>query len=677
MGNKITFDDALGQSKKPDTNRITFDEAIVSPSSMRTTSIPGTGRESKTIRGLMGDITIPAVPQLTEQRPYPAQDSNFGASLKSKLVEDPQTKRRLVAESLFPDDPNGINRVGIIDDRAVFVNDEGKLQYVSGDTANLGAAAVANSPEFLGAAAGSFAGSPVIGGALGAMGARGLKRAIAGVAFDEPQTVKGNLADVGFEGALNLAAGGAGKGIAKFTDRGKIIDFTPANVKTASQAREAIKNSTGIDVDLAQASGDRKLIAIRAYSARFPGKSSELVQAADEITEGQLDTAVGRVMDLVANATPAETAGMQGVNAAQMAIKMAREKVYSQVRPLYDAAYDSVPEVTDEKILSMLDLPHFQRAFANGRRLAKLEGHVVDEVPSLRALDYTKRALDDRIDALSSSGKRQEARALKIRRNEFVEALDALPDQKWQLARKQYGELIRATVEPLEQGPVGVLARIEKPRLATAAAKILDDENVTPALVNRTRVALSQQDPEAWNGLVRQWMTQKWNKALSETQTGAAVNPAGKLRQSLIGTPVKKAKIAAMLEPKAAQAFDDLMTAAQALSRTPISGSNTMRDTEIRDQFKGQGAVVFRWLTSPFKAVQGAAEQRALEKNTLAVTEAILNPAKQAQLRQIVRMKPSTQQAMLLVSILGGQAAQQNAAPGVTEIPSQSTQQLR
>jgi hypothetical protein len=104
------------------------------------------------------------------------------------------------------------------------------------------------------------------------------------------------------------------------------------------------------------------------------------------------------------------------------------------------------------------------------------------------------------------------------------------------------------------------------------------------------------------------------------------------------------------------------MLAMEKLSRTPlgasrVAGSNTFRDQELNASLKGQGAIVFRWLTSPRKSVQDAAEERAKNQSIEAITEALLDPAKRSQLRQVARMQPSTRQAILIGSILSGQAA--------------------
>lgn len=691
---------------------------------------PGEGEVRIPGQGLYGSPNFQ--PAQIGPRIQSAPSANFGAALKENLVEDPETKRRVVAESLGVP----IERVGFVDGRPVFVNDQGQLQDVSGPWSRFGASVAASAPETILATIGSGAGVP--GAVLGAMGGRGMRRAVAGMVFDEPQTISGNLKEIAGEGALETVSGLAGRGIAKAADRGKTVDFSPSNRAAAEAVQRQVRDSTGIHLDLAQASGDRKLISLRAYAARYPGKSAELIQAADEAAQGQFEAATNRVLDMIATSQPSEVAGSAGVNAAQMALAAARKNVSNSVRHLYEAAYKAVPEVDrttkqGEKLLDFLKLPYFQQAFRAGQRLRALETgsgtqpkrrttetltrqtdegverasttvestdtraqritsrltsesapietpdgvltrrdettHVDITRPSLAELDYTKRALDEQIESMMLAGQRQRARALKIKRDEFVAALDALPNQTWQAARKEYQELAKSTIEPLENGVVGVLAKIKNPKVATAAAKIFQDPNVSPSQVAFARAQISKQDPEAWNGLVRQYLGQQFNRAMKETQTGDVINPAGKFRQALFGTPQDRAKMQAMLPQGAAQAFEDLMFAAEKLASTPIAGSNTMRDLEIKEQLQGTGAVVFRWLTSPRQAVVDAAEQRALEQGTIAITEALLDPAKRNQLKRVVKMAPSTRQAILISSILGGKATAVAASTDVDQSP--------
>lgn len=678
MPNEITIDDVVGGKKS---REITIDDALATHEAKTAEyQVSQADRRYQFASELQKrhPEQFPGEPQVD---PYAFQrgprvqapgSSNFGASVKAGLVEDPGTKRRLIAESLFPGDPKGVERVGFMEGEPVYVDSDGTLRRLSGSAASFGANVISNAPEIAGSVVGSFAtGNPVTGAALGGAGGRGAKRGLAQLVFGEPATPGSVAGEMTTEGALGLAAGGVGKGVARFADRGRIVDFTPQNIKSAEQAREYIKQSTGIDVDLAQASGNRKLIAIRNYAARYPGKSAEVIQAVDEAAQGQLDTAVNRLLNAVAKATPVEIAGANGVNAARLAIKAAREKAYADVGPLYEAAYAAKREVTNPRLLTMLKLPYFKQSFAAGQRIAKLEGKALKEgqKPDLRSLDYTKRALDDQIEMLTEAGRRQEAAALIERKNDFLTFLDNVSGDKYKLARNRYAELARGSIEPLEQGAVGVIAKIQNPKTATAAARIFSDRNITPAEIRATRVALLQQNPEAWNGLVRQWIGMNWNRALKQSQTGDVGNPAGKLRQALIGDPTQKAKMEAALGPGGLQAFDDLMNAAESLSRTPIRGSDTSFNEEINRQLRGRGALVLRWLTAPRSSAIQAAEQRALDQSVEAITEALLNPAKRGQLRQVVRMPLSTRKAIILSTILSGQAAKLAAASEVDAPP--------
>ncbi len=652
MPDKITLDDAI--SSKTRTGTITLDDALASRESQM--------REGGRLDVRKGEELIPGEglygspnfrPPMVAPRVKSAESSNFGAALKENLVEDIPTKRRLIAESLFPDDPNGINRVGFAEGRPVYLDDDGELRQVSSAGARFGAAVVANTPEVIAGTVGSFAASPVAGATLGTMGARGMKRAAAGLFFDEPQTIEGNLKDVAGEGALTAAMGAAGKGLAKVADRGKTVDFSPANRAAAEGVRTQVKKSTGIDLDLAQASGDRKLISLRAYAARYPGKSAELIQAADEAAEGQLETATTRVLDMIAKSQPAEVAGHAGVSAANMAIAAVKQKRDKAVEPFYEAARKVVlgADVVEEISKDPLIKRSAKRVTIDPVYQRKLGGLPPNSVGYWQQV---KRNLDSGYERSISAGNKTAA-AEYADAAKSLNAKLAAASPEYAQANEHYAKVTREMVEPLENSVVGVLAKVRNPKAATAAAKIFQDPNVTPQQILSARAQISKQDPDAWNGLVRQWMSQKFNQAMKETQTADVVNPAGKFRQAVFGSPQDRAKAMAMLPQGAAQDFENLMIAAEKLASTPIAGSNTMRDTEIKDQLKGTGAVVFRWLTSPRQQVVNAAEQKALEQGTTAITEALLDPAKRAQLRRVVKMAPSTKQALLITSILGGQ----------------------
>lgn len=603
----------------------------------------------------------PIRPKIYEA-PQPAPEGNLGAAFKDSFAADEGTRLRLIAEEIFPGDPKGIERVGIRNGKPVFVNDQGKLQYVSGAKSNILGGLLGNAPEIIGGIAGSFSPNPVIGSAAGSMGGKVVKRAVSKLVFDEPADPGTLATELAIEGATSLVGSGAGKLAGKVIDRGRVIDFTPRQISQAEATRAAISQRTGIDLDLAQASGDRRLIALRDFAARYPGKTAELIQIQDEIAMGQFDTATKRVLDLVSQPVPSGTAGVNAINAADETIRLAQKQLSQQVRPLYDAAYASVPEITDVGLLNFLKLPYFDQAFKAGQRIAKLEGTSLGpgKLPDLRSFDYLKQGLDDVIDRLSAKGATKEARALRERKNEFVGKLDGLSNQQYQAARQAYAQGYAANIEPLEQGFVGVLAKLD-PIDASTASRIFNDPSITPEAIALLKAKVSQTNPDAYKGLVRQYLGDAYNTASKETKGGDVVNAPGKFRNLLASTPAARDNLKAILPPGAVQDLDDLLLAAQKLATTPlgasrVAGSNTFRDQALSEVLKGRAVAALRVLTRPRQALTEAAELRAQEQGVLQLTEALIDPAKRDQLRRIVRMKDSTRKLYLLGGLLGVKA---------------------
>lgn len=625
-----------------------------------------------------------------EQRPTGADtnvlpgNAGFTANLKAGMVEDPKTKAAFYAKALFPDDPTAINRFGMRDGKVMYIDNEGTIRDVEHGAGSRVGAALAYAPETAGSIVGTFAtGNPVAGGALGAMAGKGLKQIFAGTALDDPQTMSGNLKGMAGEGLINAAGGLLAKGGSKFFNKGRVVDFTPAQTAGAVKMAQEIEKRLGIKLDLSQASQDPILMSLRKYAAKFPGQSSQIFKDLDAAQTGQAADAMQGLLDKVAKATASEAAGSKGINAAAKAIKDARSSVSAEVKPLYDAAYAAVPEVTDPKILGMLKNGYFQSAYKAGQKIAELEDKaagvtkkvtttssreqvrpglyktVTNEStesipkPDLRSLDYTKRSLDDKIETLRGSGKRQEARALKMKRDEFVAALDALPNKEWQAARRRYGELAKEQIEPLENGAIGVLANTENRKAATVAAKMFTDPNITANEIRFARGAIEKADPEAWNQLTRQYLASTLNKALKVTQKGESTNLAGKLYQSMAGTPETLAKLNAALPTSAQAHAKDVLDAFKLIASTERIGSDTAFNQLVTKKIEGRFSTTLKMMRSPVQTIIEQGEQNSLDKLVLRLAEGLTDPAKIAQLKQVTKASPSLNRALQIASIMG------------------------
>jgi hypothetical protein len=700
----------------------------------------GTPVKTKTRYSLLDEEQGLPAETTYEQPQVKPGDFNFSAAFKQSLLRDPKTQIRVVAQDLFPNDPKAEDRFGFINGRLAYADSDGQLKYASGKAAEFLGSLLGNTPEIVAGTVGSLTTSPVIGGTAGVVGARGIKNAVAASIFDEPQTISGNLKDLALVGATEMGGGLVAKGGLAAANRGRVVDVTPANLGQAQAKQAAIKGETGVDVDLALASGDKRLLALRNFLAQQPNETASKIQAADQLASGQFDEATKRVLDLVANPAPADVAGAAGVNAAQDAIRTVRKSVSAQVDPLYKAAYKAVPVIDrttkqGEAILDYLKLPYFQQAFRDGQTLRALETgsakaprtRVSDTIskggpesfekastivsstptgakqitsrlesgstsdvaegklvhrevtehrditrPSLEELDYTKRSLDERIEKLFESGQRQRARALKIKRDEFVQALDSLPNQQWQAARKAYGELAEKEIAPLENGVVGVLAKIKDPKAATAAAKLFRDENVTAGEVFRARKAIEAESKEAWQGLARQYIAKEFNAAKRVTQGGSEVNVSGKLHQRIWGDPAARARMNAALGKDASDALRGLMETAETLGQAPIRGSNTQPNLAIQTMLEGPSGFWMKAVLNPRSTLVQGATKNAVEANSAKLWEALSDPAKVKQLKFAVRISDPARRATFITATILGQSTRAAAGPARSN---ESTQQ--
>jgi hypothetical protein len=641
---------------------------------------------------IMREPAPPIDPYLqNREKPLPPSPvQKFGTAYKLGNVEDEETQRRIMARDLFPNDPNGIDRVGFRDGVPVYVDDKGELQQLTSGHQRFFANMAANAPETAMGIAGSFAGPA--GAALGSAGAHGIKRGVASLIFDEPTTPLQNLGGMAIEGGLSLAGDVPGRAIGAFGNRGTFVDMTPAQLRAAQDVQRRIKDTMRIDTDIAQASGNRRLIAMRQMLSRYSGKAADTFQELDERATGQFHEATDRVLDAIATAKPAEIAEAGGVNAADAAIRTAKRDVSNKVRPLYKAAYDANPAITDPEITKFMSLPFFPEAYEEGQRIAALEGwpapkpkttttrtqHPLTgewetttdkkQVYDLRGLDYLKQGIDDVISRLEPGGSPTKlSGALRQQKKDFVEALDKLPSGEYKAARKLYGILYAASVAPLKNGPVGVLAQLKDKNAVGAAARVFGDSNVTDTQISLAKKAIEAENPDAWNDLTRTWLTGVFDKARTESQAGIEIAPGGKARKLVYGTPKLRKKMEQILPAGSHKDFDDLMFAAQKISSTPISGSNTMRDEEMKEVLKGNAIPVFKWITQFRKKTIDTAERIALEKGSEKLAIAMTDPTKIKHIRRVLRMKPSTQQAILLSTIIAARTAGDAARTALPE----------
>lgn len=607
----------------------------------------------------------PPIVAAREENPSQPMGSGFAASAKSALVDDPETKRRILAQNLFPHDPDGIYRVGFdANGQPVYVGDDNKLHRVASGTAAFGANLAANSPEMLGAALGSGAGAG--GAALGAAGMHGIKRGIAGLVYDEPQTIGQNLKGMAIEGVT----AGVGEGIGRLgvgaRNAGRMgIDFPADEIARADAVRQHVLATTRVNLNLADASDDPFIKAIYQYGWRQAGEPSRLLREGRAANDLEFNAATNRVLDQIASGEPSEVSGQRAVNAAQEAMRRAQTQANNIADPYYHAAWAAHPVVRDPNILRFLRYPGFEEAFNQGQVLAATENAALRPMqpPNLRSIDYWLRALRTQRDRIAGTATNPGDRELAGAMTQRIQELDNLTRASYpelQSARTVYATAHRALVEPLENGKVGALAQIDDADARKAASAIFSDPHVSAQHVADTRRAIEAVNPDAWRGVTRQWLASKWDESLQRTQSAEVRNPPGKFQAQVFGTPRDEEIARAMLTPQQYQDFDNLMGAARRLASTPVGGSTTPQDLAIGKALEGPINSVMQVVTSvrhPIQSAEDVARKAGRERNILNLTNAILDPAQRGRIGVITRMRPGRRQAALLGSLLSEETA--------------------
>ena len=715
--------------------------------------------------------------------PVPEKDlppSGFLAATKAGLVEDPEVRRRILASSLFPDDPaSGYGRVGFdVNGDPVYVGDDNKLHKVARGFKGFGANLLANSPEIVGGTVGAELGP--VGAATTAGAANWMKREIAGAIFGEKYDPASYLKSAGINAGTALIGGGQGKLMTGVMDAGKLIEPTVLKDLPALEAkRQALKAATGVDLSLPQLTDNRQLIGLHAGLARSYGPGADVLQAFDKAAKGDFVQAQQKVLDAIKTApSTGEYAGLQGTTVAKETIRQARRAAQRRVDPTYEAAYAEAPVVVQPEILSFFRFPQFRQAMRDGQRIAALEekeaptitirrprpappdmtmqatevpqmsvrpipeppvpaakppglgveqnrlgfeaspetpgtdlvevpvkrtlpanhertdipgvqrryervkqpngtyrmkevdmDETTVQVPDLRSLDYTKRALDDQIDKLYKAGDKHEADALANQRNDFVRQLDQLAPS-YPKARALWEKELDTNVKPLERGLVGTLARINDQHAEKAAAALFDNPKLNESMVKsaKDRITQTEGGQSAWDDLVHTWVADHWDKAQTATQTSTEMNAAGRMHQAMYGSPETRDATRAMLGPEAADTMEKVMQVAEGIKRTPIAGSNTARDTQMREVLgglSGAGLRFVRAIMSPRKTLENWAEKRAVQQNGLALARAFTDPAHRHELRVIMKMPESTKRNILMLNVLGDSLVKNSVPTGM------------
>ena len=620
-----------------------------------------------TIAGLAPSQPLGQVSTRPTIRTVPGEGVGFVESFKQGFIEDPWIRMQRIAQEKFPDDPKALDRFGMIDGDIVFVNEDGELERaLSGKTDAAGSIA-SMTPEIAGSIIGSFAtapgaatGMPLLGSAIGASGGKAFKELIGGFVFEDPKTTVGVLTDMGIEFAADLTAGLVGKGIAKMKKAGRVESLNVDDLAKHQAKRAEIEAATGIELDLAMVSNHPLVKNMKKWAAKFPGQAGEVIRANDEVIAGQVDKAVQRLVRTISTTESATMQGFKGMNAAKAAIEAARVSVSDITGPLYRRAFNSNAVVNIDPVMEAIEQnvkvakgPALQQW--NEVRKWMNAGNALDT--SVQGLHGTKLAIDTALETGklgdTSMGRTFRANLIDVKNKLMDQISEVSPDYKQ--ARIAHDRLTESWVEPLRDGVVGALAKLDDANAAKIGAKMFSGGNVSPLEIRIARAAIERTEggKEAWSGIVRNWLEDQFVRASRELQIGQEANIAGKFRQRVFGTRRQKAAMSEALGKDAREMFEVTMEALQFAASTPLAMSDTQSQQEIRRILLGSIGSARRFAFQPRQVSATAIEERFLNKQAMLLAEALTDPSKAEQLRVLAQLPPSRERRIIAASIIG------------------------
>jgi hypothetical protein len=598
----------------------------------------------------------------------------FGALAKAAMVDDPKTKMRIYAESLFPGEKDAIERFGVVRGDIVYLGKDDKVYKaepsgITGAPKAFVANMLGNALPILGGTAGAIVGAPagpagsVALGALGAAGGKGFQESIANVGLGEQQTVGGNLLGMGKEAGFSAAGGKVGSLLQKFLQRNMARDiskFDPNQVADLDAKAQAI----GVDsLNVAQRTNVPSLKGRAEALARMPSSADDM-NAALERTRQQAGAAADNYVAGVQTQTNSvRQAGEMGRSGANEILERIARDRSTAARPYYEKAFQTNidPRVaTAGEMKLLVESDAFNKAYERAARMAKNEGlDLRDEKNYMRVLHYVKMGLDDMLDpkvmAKEGIGATEQRGIVQVK-NRLLKFMDSQsPD--YARARSIYGHFM-PTLKAQREGTLGAIADLADEDLHTAAKTIFNPKN-SPEDVRQLRSMFFRYDQgEQWKALTKGYLQDTLENASREFKSGPGAGKAVTWRYMLMGDPKQAANLRAAMTTEQWQGFQDMMEVFEAVGRVQGAGNSiTMPMQEAAQQLKGEASSKIAAALKPLQTVIDWLEEARMGKHASKQVEILNDPEGLARLKELRRLSPTSKQFIQGFSTLFGASA--------------------
>lgn len=563
-----------------------------------------------------GISTITGKPIL-EYVPGDDDFADLSTLFQTGFVDDPQTKIKIFAKARgIPED-----RYGIVDGEIVFKNNKGNLQLETGQVPlqrllRFVGETSAHAPAMVMGTVGAIGGGPVAAG-IGGAGGEAIRKNIGSLVFGEEQTTTGNVKDIIAEAILTaIGEKLLGEGVIKSVNtrrlakRGALARAAgrdlPGIDNAATIRNEALGAEFGIDLFPAQTTGSKRLIDAHTLMQDLPA-TSDIIQEATQKQVGQVETAIGNVIDKTGSDISRMQTGERLVEAAKKARDIPIEVRKAQAGPMYSRAFENAGDVNISPVIDFIDQElvtakgNVRTGLLKAKKILQTPdlpkttpaGAVVDSSgkplveasrkfdTSLKGLHDAKIAIDDEIAKAMNARTGNVARNYKEIQSRLLKQMDeASPD--YAAARQVYSDYSTEVVKQNRKTLLSEIAGLEGDNMEKAISRLLDPQSSTVGKVLKVKSTLQRQDPDAWKAAIKHRLNDIF-ESIKPTVSGKRQNLAGRFHQAIMDKRQNDILKAAMTT-KQYQTLQDFSTVLKMVAATNLKESATVtRSVALKD----------------------------------------------------------------------------------------------
>lgn len=526
-------------------------------------------------------------PQVPALRDAP-ETAGLVTSLRTGMIENKDARIRALAEQRFPGQKDAWKRYGLVDGQIVFRGDDGSL-YREQDGWDRFASGVGEAgPAFLGAAGGTVIGGPV-GAGIGGMFGEAMKK-IGGSVQGDDQTVAGNAADIGIEGALSWAGAKVGDVIGKHVVDRRVVRDLPRFNQAETRRLMKLAQARGVILTPAEASNLGSLIQRQSMLGMGADEAGDLMR---DFYGKRATKLMGVIDDFIGQTPPADVSGGAAREVGKGIIDdavAARETATRASYRLLDKANPKIPQ----KTFAALDADDLTRGYID-KAVSDPKFGVMDQPRnSYRVIDRVGKLMRDEVTALKKAGRKYEAGLVEGKRQSLLKTMEQqVPG--YRDTRRVFADQSKP-IEAAEQGIEGVLARLKDTKLRKAADTLLSPANVSPDDVMKARRLFENQGRmKDWDALVNQRLRDVFERQKTTLAQGdATIGP--KFRLAVFGSQRDRDILKAAMGSKRFQGLEELMDVLEAIGRVPKQQSITHFAGEASKQEARSAAPVSTFL---------------------------------------------------------------------------------